>query len=115
MASIRAGQLNKRVTLARRMEKKDDFGAPVGDVIEPVAQIWAKLQPITFRAQERLAREGNQLVAEADIMVTIRYRDDVTAGSLIQYGQRNLEVASVSDPMEKHEALELLCVKRTSG
>lgn len=104
MISIPAGSLNKRIMLVKPSSEQDPLTTKVGEDVT-VAQVWASIKPMSgselYRAQ--------QFVDQANIMVTIRYRPDVTADMRVEYGRRSFNVLSVLNEMEQNVQLNLLC------
>jgi len=90
------GLLRHRVAVERPVETPDGAG---GTTIawEPVATLWARLDPIG--ASERTV--AAHLSAVATHKVTFRRRDDVTGGMRILYRDRRFRVLAVFDPDER--------------
>jgi SPP1 family predicted phage head-tail adaptor len=101
---MRAGDLNRRVTLQTATETQDGAGQPI-PAWSDVATVWAAVEPLEGR--ELFAAQ--QINAEAIVMVRIRYRPGVRPKMRVLYGSRLLGIISVIDPGERHEELRLLC------
>lgn len=104
-----AGRLRHRVVLQRFNGTVDDYGDARQDVDanwEPVATVWAAVDPVAGR--EFYA--NYQAQAELSHKVSVRYRSDVRAGMrVLLEGSRRLEIESVIDWEERHEHLLLMC------
>ena len=90
------GLLRHRVAVERPVETPDGAG---GATIawEPVATIWARLDPV--RASEKTI--AAHLAAVATHKVTIRRREDVTGGMRILFRGRRFRILAVFDPDER--------------
>ena len=69
MSSIRAGQLNRRITLQRQSNVQDSYGGPVRTWLN-VATIWADIQPLTGRELESAQR----MASEVSHQIVVRYQ-----------------------------------------
>ena len=111
-APIRAGSLDKRVTIQTRNETDDGAGGQT-IVYADLATVWASIEPGTGR--EFVAAQ--QLQPELSHIVTIRYRSDVTAKHRIKYVSngvaRSFAIHIPVDPLERHEQLVLYCSELT--
>jgi SPP1 family predicted phage head-tail adaptor len=97
--ALRAGLLDRRVALERRIDVTDDSGQAVDHFVR-VATVWARVEPLG-------GREGfgqQQFVATGDLRFTIRWRDDVTPLHRIVHEGVPYDVVSVGDD-GRHEAL----------
>lgn len=69
MSSLRAGQLNRRITLQRQSTVQDTFGGPVRTWLD-VATVWADIQPLSGRELESAQR----MASEVSHQITVRYQ-----------------------------------------
>lgn len=106
MASLRAGRLNKRVTI-QSLTRTSDGGGGFTEAWAAIdnGTVWAAVEPLNGR--ERF--EAQQTQANLSYRVTIRYRSDVTAQMQVLYGSKTLPINAVLNPAERGEMLELLC------
>lgn len=102
--SVRAGELNRRVSVQQRSSTPGNFGA-ASETWQEVFPAWARILPLGGR--ELLF--AKQIASESSHQVTIRYRASVTPRMRIVYQGRVFEIESVNDVEERHEYLELLC------
>lgn len=89
---VRAGLLDRRVTLERRVEVVDPSGQPVVTWV-PLATVWARVEPLGGR--ENFGAQ--QFVATGDLRFTVRWRSDVTPLHRVIYGGVPYDVVSVAE------------------
>ena len=97
--ALRAGLLDRRVALERRVDVVDVSGQAVSHFVQ-VASVWARVEPLG-------GREGfgqQQWVATGDVRFTVRWRDDVTPLHRVIHDGREFDVVSVAED-GRHEAL----------
>lgn len=69
---MRSGRLNQIVTIQRYDEVTDEFGQEVKQWVD-VAKVWAGIEP--KKSSEPFKED--QLNSQIDVLVVMRYRDDV--------------------------------------
>ncbi len=89
---LRAGLLNRRIQIQRRVERVDDAGQVHQDWV-PQADVWARAEPLGGR--EGFGQE--QFVATGDVRFTIRRRADVNALCRIVYTGTTYDVMTVAE------------------
>ena len=107
--ALRAGLLDRRVALERRVEVTDDSGQAASHFVA-VATVWARVEPLG-------GREGfgqQQWVASGDVRFTIRWRPDVTPLHRVVHEGREYDVVSVAED-GRREALLIVGRTRTEG
>jgi SPP1 family predicted phage head-tail adaptor len=90
--TLRAGLLDRRVRLERRVEETDASGQSVPRWL-PLAEVWARVEPLG-------GREGfgqQQFVATGDLRFTIRWRNDVTPLHRVVHDDVPYDVMSVAE------------------
>jgi SPP1 family predicted phage head-tail adaptor len=98
---MRAGLLDRRVRLESPVETIGALGE-VTRTWTPVATVWARRVP--QGAAERLI--GHELVAEANLLWSLRWRDDVNPKwRLIDSDDRVHRIVSVQEGSGRHEEL----------
>jgi SPP1 family predicted phage head-tail adaptor len=103
--SIRAGDLNRRVSFEERLGSKRDTAGQVADQWRHVVTCWAHIEQLS----------GNELViaqainTEITHKVTVRYRTNLTTAMRCVYGSRQFNVLSILDPETAHVALHVMC------
>ena len=99
-----AGKLRKRIQLRTPGDSQNEIGEMVrGWVL--VDTIWGGITPA--REVEKLT--AGQTVAEKDLSITIRYRDDVTTQHQITWGSQRYEIVGITNPEMKNEKLIIFC------
>ena len=97
---MRAGDLDRRVTIQSRGDVDDGFGQP-----QPT---WPELDVVWAKVRRRFGREFLEggVQAEADIVFTIRHRTDVTHAMRIVYDGDNYDIVSIIE-IGRKEGLEI--------
>lgn len=102
--ALRAGVLNKRVTLQTVGTSADGRGG-VSETWSDTVTLWAHVEELsgseTFEAQ--------QIASNLTHRVTLRYRTSVTPQQRLKYGTRILKIQSIRNPDQRNEMLELFC------
>lgn len=98
------GNLRERVALQVVAETKDGMGAAIQGW-STVAQVWADVAPMGVGEQWR----RQQMQANANFKVTIRYRADVTPQMRIAWGTRTFQVRGATNLDQRKRYLEIAC------
>jgi len=98
------GKLKKRVQLQTLARNQDSFGEAVPSYSD-YATVWASVEPLQGRELEH----AQQISAEVNYRVTIRYNAKVNSEHRVVYGERILEIEAVINPEERNELLVLMC------
>ena len=106
---MRAGQLNRRVSLQAPMETRNDLNEVV-TVYRPYATVWGAVLPLRGREFWLGAQEQQQVTTR----IVVRYRDDVSPSHQVVYKDHVYDVMSVIDKESKHVFLELMCKERVN-
>lgn len=106
---MQAGLLRKRLTIQQRSQVQDTYGQPLTSWVD-VATVWGEVVPTS--GNESLSSEAVQ--SSETHLVTIRYRQGVTAKMRIKYGIRLFDIQSVLDENERHRTLNLSCIEGLS-
>jgi SPP1 family predicted phage head-tail adaptor len=103
---INAGELDRRVTLYRPM-----YGTYEDEIVgwEPVAEVWAAVNPELATGGAREGTEAARTVASKSIPIVIRYRNDIDARWRIEDGDARYEVRGMLDVARRHVQLQLTC------
>lgn len=99
-----AGRMDKRVTLQAQTSTRNAIGEPVVAWAD-VATVWAAVEPLQGR--EFWAQQ--QVQSEVTTRVRIRYRAGITPDMRVVHQGRVLNIASVIDPQERHDEMQLMC------
>lgn len=106
MSLVAIGELRHRVTLETTTDTPDGAGG-FSRAYAPVAQFWAKIEPLAARADFIAGREEQQTTHR----VTIRWRGDVEPAMRFDHCGRKLLVRSVVDPGEWRRFLVCDCLE----
>ena len=99
-----SGKLNKRITLQYATKVPDGMGSFTVTWAD-AATVWAAIWPMT----------GSEAVQsmQSDMVITtrirIRYRSVLRPDWRISYGGRYFNIASIINPSERNEWLDLMC------
>lgn len=102
---MRAGSLNKRITLQYPTKASDGMGG-FDNTWNDGDTIWAALWPIS--ANERL--RSDQMSGEITHRIRIRYRRDIRTSWRIKFGERYFDIDGPPiNPNERNEYLDIMC------
>lgn len=112
---MRAGRLNRRVTLERESIERGRAGR-AKRVYTPIATVWAAVRPL----REREFTESQKKTAELLVEITIRYRADIRQNWRLQMddrdrGTRFFGITGIVNPMDGRRELQLICRELQSG
>jgi SPP1 family predicted phage head-tail adaptor len=99
---VKAGELDRRVTIEEYTETQDDYGEPIKDWVA-VATVWAQVQPL--RGSERFLAQ--QVSADVETRFRIRWRDDVTDKMRLLYETAYYNITAILE-IGRHEGLEIM-------
>lgn len=101
---MRAGQLNRRITLQAPVTGQDEYGQPLTGWTD-VATVWASITDMTGR--EYIAAAAVQ--ASVQTRITIRYRAGIVAAMRVLHGA---DVYNVEAVLERDsQVLNLMCLR----
>lgn len=102
---MRAGRLNKLVTIEQVIESRDSKGGVVETWVT-FAEVWASIEPLVGREYF----DSKQLNAELTAKIRIRYLEGVTSKMRVLYGSRIFEIISPPiDVREGNREMVLMC------
>jgi SPP1 family predicted phage head-tail adaptor len=104
---MRAGQLRHRLIIQSATVTQSDSGEPV-ETWREFAEVWGGLRPLTQRERASV----RQPFAEADYVVPLRYRNDLTPRMRLVYGTRVFDILGADDPDDRGRELALYCRER---
>lgn len=111
---IAAAELNRRVTIEQPVETRDPTFGAVTRTWNPVATVWAAVEPLSGRQIERQRELGSE--------VTLRVRTrmsslvaGVTPKMRITHGAKRYEIDSVINPAEARDELIMMCTEYRHG
>lgn len=103
------GTLRKRVTIEAPQSAKNTYGEDVRTWVT-LATVWAAVEPMLgnkFRGREFFAAGERQSVT--NVLITIRYRADVTTAHRITWNGKHYNIQAISNPDSRNLWLEFLC------
>ena len=112
MSILRAGDLDRRITILQRVNVRNEKTGTDKAVWTPLATVWAQVQAILPSRADRVADVVD--IAKRPARVRIRWRSDVTIEMRIRFEDR--EYTIVSGPVEigRRQGLEMLVEHNTS-
>lgn len=103
---MRAGELRKRITIEQPSRVADGAGELVpGWTLYGV--VWAAVEPLS--GSEKI--QAQQVNANVNIRVTIRYLAGVIPAMRARFGTRTFQIVSVQNIEERNREMDLLCVE----
>lgn len=108
---IKAGDLDRRITLQTATQTKDSAGHPVTAWTD-LDTVWAQVRDIANQSEEGIS-DGLAL-AKRQCWVTVRYRDDIGANMRILHDDRTLHIISEPAELGRKEGLKFKAEERTS-
>ncbi|WP_035724641.1 phage head closure protein [Fodinicurvata fenggangensis] len=105
---MRAGKLDRRITIERLVTGTDPYGAPT-ETWQTLASVWA--QVLQESGQEFFAADAIQ--AERRVVFRIRYRDDLAMTDRVTYGDWQHDIHEIRE-LGRRDGLELHCTARES-
>lgn len=107
---MRIGKLRHRVKLQVYTATRDSFGGEV-EAWTDIAELWASIEPIS--GKEYFASQ--QINAEVNTKIVIRYKAGVNPKMRIKFGDRFFEIVSVICIQEKRKEIHLMCKENIDG
>lgn len=101
---MRAGDLNKRLTLQYPVRTPDTMGG-FAVVWTTAAEIFGAIWPVS--ASETV--QAGQATMTITHKIRIRYRANVKASWRIKFGSRYFSIVGIINPNESNKLLDLLC------
>ena len=104
---MKAGKLRHRVTIQKLDESQDGTGGirKGSSDWSDFATRWAAIEPL----QGRELFIAQQVSAEVNIRLRLRYLKNVTPRMRVLFDGREFDIKSVLNPGERNRELELLC------
>ncbi len=104
---MRAGPLNRRVKLQSRVKSKDGAGQPKPRWTT-LAVVWANISCSSGMGAITRMQENVPVSAEK-YSIRIRFRDGVTAGMRVLYGDQAFDIGQVRMDFTGREWTDLIC------
>lgn len=105
---MKAGTLDKLVSIQQQSSTQDDAGQPVITWTE-VTQAWADVKTLSGLATIRADAHASTFKAS----VRIRYRDGIQPGMRVVHGATVYEIKAVPPDSGRREFMDLVCEVRS--
>ncbi len=105
---MRAGQLRHRLQLQSVTITQSASGEPT-ETWRTVDTIWGGLRPISQRERASV----REPLADADYVVPVRYRSNLTPRMRLLLGDRTFDILGAQDPDDRNRELHLYCRERS--
>lgn len=111
MASVSAGELDRHVTLQRRIRRDDDTTGQVLDTWQDVGKKWAKITPLT---QTEILR-AKQVQLDTTHTILLRWFEGLQSDYRILYLGKTYNINGIIDVDLDHVLYRLSCTETTGG
>src|SRR5690606_39001319 len=101
---MRAGTLNRQITIQRRVTGTDEIGQPI-DTTETVATVWANVRHTSGLEAIKGGAEASLVKAS----IRIRYRAGINAGRTVLVDAVTYEIKAVMPAVAGRVYLDLVC------
>lgn len=113
---MRAGKRDRRVTLLRPTQTRDDYGGVTED-FAAVATVWAEYEPLSDAEQRRAAEVGATQTARFRVLLSSQTAPCDPTWRVVLHGRRGLsdvefDIIGVKDTGDAGEGLEISAVAR---
>lgn len=102
------GDLRHRVIIEQPVRERRPDGS-YSESWETRVAAWARVEPLTGREFWAAAEVNSQVTHR----VTMRYRPGLTTRNRLRFRERTLNIASVLNPDERNQVLQLMCEEVT--
>ena len=104
MPAVAIGSLREQIVIQQSAPTKDAIGGTI-EGWSSLATVWARVEPMSAGEQYR----RQQIQANAQWKVTIRWRGDINSKHRIVWGTRVFQVKGVTNADERKRFLVLAC------
>lgn len=108
---MRAGSLNKKITIQKLGDAVDDFGGIIEGGYQDFATVWASINPVTGKE----AFLSNTDFSTVSHKIKIRYLAGIDASMRIFWNDRFFEIKYFINYQEANKEIEFLCEERING
>ncbi len=104
---MRAGDLNRRITIQRRGTATDAWGSPVSGAENwvEVGKAWASIKTLSGLGTIKADAQASTVKAS----IRVRWRTDLTAGMRVLYGSTVYDVQAVLPDVAGREHVDMVC------
>lgn len=103
---MRAGQLDRRITLEAATDAQDETGAPI-EVWTPIGTVWASRRDTSGRERVHAGAE----TAIADAVFRIRWRAGLTAKMRLIEGDEIWDITALGESIQRRVWIDLTCTR----
>ncbi|AVS91399.1 head-tail adaptor protein [Paracidovorax avenae] len=104
---MRAGDLNRRITIQRRGTATDSWGTPIPGVENwiDVGRLWASIKTLSGLGTIKADAKASTIKTS----IRVRWRTDLAAGMRVLYGGTVYDVQAVLPDVAGREHVDLVC------
>lgn len=102
---MRAGQLNRRITIERKTGGVDAIGQPLPEGWEEVVTVWAHIKHLSGSETIKAGAEVSAVRAS----IRIRYRTGLDAGMRVLHGETVYQIKAVLPDEARRDHVDLVC------
>lgn len=101
---MRAGELRHRITIQQKTVVRDTYG---GETVTwtNTATVWAAVEPLSGREYF----SAQQVQAEVNHRIRIRYRAGITTTMRVLWGTRVFDILAIINLQERGREIHLMC------
>ena len=103
---INAGELNKRLTIQYAAITRNTDGAEI-NIWTTLSTVYGKIRPLPGRSKEYIG--ADQVIAEASLEITIRYKTGINPRMRFKYGNKIYEILFIQNTNEANVQLVCAC------
>lgn len=104
---MRSGKRNRRITIQRRDNSKNDSGGSIASWVT-VATPWAGINNMSGMERSATLHQGGE-TADARTTFTMLYLSGIDETMRVLYGGKVFNIRFVNDVLERHKTLILTC------
>lgn len=108
---MRAGSLNKKITIQKLGDAVDDFGGIIEGGYQDFATVWASINPVSGKE----AFLSNRDFSTVSHKIKIRYLAGIDASMRIFWNDRFFEIKYFINYQEANKEIEFLCEEQING
>lgn len=102
---MRAGDLNRKITIQKKGAGTDDWGTPLPDAWDDVTKAWASIKNLSGLGAIKADAESSIVKTS----IRIRYRTDIAAGMRALHGTTVYDIKAVLPDAAGREFVDLVC------
>jgi len=102
---LKAGDLNRRVTIEAKTGGTDAWGQPLPDAWAPVCTVWASIKNLSGLG----AIKADAAVSVVRTSIRVRWRQGLKAGLRVVHGATVYRIEAVLPDVQGREWVDLVC------